>query len=301
MTVHTKLNVSGLGRRQVLGLLAAPLFGRLAQAEAFPQRIAAIDWAMLETAMALGVAPVAATELIQFRKDSVEPLVPETVADLGLRGSPNFELLYLLRPELILISPFYTRYQQQLAAIAPTMSLPFYVKGEPPFGKALAAVTALGERLGRSTQAQEVLQQTGHLLETMRERLSPYADRPTYIINIGDSRHFRAFGSDSMFGDILMRLGLPNAWREGSRFTFAAPVPLETLAENPDARIVVVSNVPAEARSGLRRSLIWSALEPVKSKRLVMLDDVNPYGGVTAGMRFARLLTEALLTNEDAL
>lgn len=299
--MHTKLNVSGLGRRQVLGLLAAPIFGPLAQAETFPHRVAAIDWAMLETAMALGVTPIAATELIQFRKDSVEPEVPNNVADLGLRGSPNFELLYLLKPDLILISPFYTRYQQQLEAIAPTMSLPFYVKGEPPFAKALAAVPALGERLGRSGQATDVLRTIEQSLAVMRDRLSAYANRPTYVINIGDSRHFRAFGSDSMFGDILMRLGLTNAWREGSRFTFAAPVPLETLAENPDARIVVVSDVPVEARSGLRKSLIWNALKPVKDKRLVRLGNVNPYGGVTAGMRFARLLTEALLANEDAL
>ncbi|WP_313617914.1 iron-siderophore ABC transporter substrate-binding protein [Agrobacterium sp.] len=301
MTVHNKFTLSGLGRRQVLGLLAAPLFERLAQAETFPHRIAAIDWAMLETAMALGITPIAATELIQFRKDSVEPLVPNNVADLGLRGSPNFELLYLLKPDLILISPFYTRYQQQLDAIAPTMSLPFYVKGEPPFAKALAAVPALGERLGRNAQATDVLRTVEQSLPVMRGQLSAYANRPSYVINIGDSRHFRAFGSDSMFGDILMRLGLPNAWREGSRFTFAAPVPLETLAENPDARIVVVSDVPVEARSGLRRSLIWNALEPVKNKRLVMLDNINPYGGVTAGMRFARLLAEALLANEDAL
>lgn len=301
MTVHNKLNLSGLGRRQVLGLLAAPLFARLAQADTFPQRVAAIDWAMLETSMALGVTPVAATELIQFRKDSVEPFVPESVADLGLRGSPNFELLYLLKPELILISPFYTRYQQRLEAIAPIMSLPFYTKGEPPFEKALAAVTALGERLGRSQQAQEVLEDIEQSLATMRGRLAAYANRTTYIINIGDARHFRAFGNDSMFGDILMRLGLPNAWNEGSRFTFAAPVPLETLADNPDARIMIVSDIPVEARSSLQKSLIWNALGPVKNKRVIMLGNVNPYGGVTAGMRFARLLTEALLANGDAL
>lgn len=111
-------------------------------------RIAAIDWAMLETSVALGVMPVAATELFQFRSGAVEPDIPETVADLGLRGAPNFELLQLTRSELILISPFYTRYTGRLEAIAPVFSLPFYVKGEPPFEKALAAVTALGESSG---------------------------------------------------------------------------------------------------------------------------------------------------------
>lgn len=291
---------SSWGRREFLGLLAASAFVRPLQAQTAP-RIAAIDWAMLETVVALGVTPVAATELIQFRKDAVEPPVPAEVTDLGLRGAPNFELLHLSRPDLILISPFYTRYTGRLEAIAPVFSLPFYVKGEPPFANALSAVSALGEKLGKINEAQKVLDETARSLETMRERLAAFAARPTYIINIGDARHFRAFGADSMFGDILDRLGLPNAWKDRSQFTFAAPVPLENLAETPEARIVIVSDIPVEARQSLRNSVIWQSLTPVRENRVTMLENINPYGGITAGMRFARLLTEALTTQQEAL
>ncbi|UXS04317.1 iron-siderophore ABC transporter substrate-binding protein [Agrobacterium tumefaciens] len=300
MTVRYRYMSSSWGRREFLGLLAASAFVRPLQAQTAP-RIAAIDWAMLETVVALGVTPVAATELIQFRKDAVEPPVPAEVTDLGLRGAPNFELLHLSRPDLILISPFYTRYTGRLEAIAPVFSLPFYVKGEPPFAKALSAVSALGKKLGKIDEAQKVLDETARSLETMRERLAAFAARPTYIINIGDARHFRAFGADSMFGDILDRLGLPNAWKDRSQFTFAAPVPLENLAETPEARIVIVSDIPVEARQSLRNSVIWQSLTPVRENRVTMLENINPYGGITAGMRFARLLTEALTTQQGAL
>ena len=87
-------------------------------------RLAAIDWAMLETATALGHMPVAAAELIRFRADVGVPAIPDTVTDLGLRGAPNFELLQLVRPTLILSSPYYTRYQARMEAIAPVLSLP---------------------------------------------------------------------------------------------------------------------------------------------------------------------------------
>lgn len=301
MTVDKRIISATLMRRQVLGLLAVSAFGRVAGAHETEPRIAAVDWAMLETVMTLGITPVAATELLQFRSGAVEPLIPDSVFDLGLRGAPNFELLYLLKPELILISPFYTRYQQRLEAIAPCVSLPFYVKGEPPFGKAMNAVTALGERLDRTRQAEEVLETAARNITTMRQKLATLAARPTYIINIGDARHFRAFGADSMFGDMLSRLGLENAWKDQSRFTFAAPVPIENLAGDPDARIVIVSDIPVEARSGLRNSVIWNSLAPVKAGRVVMIGNVNAYGGITAGMRFARLLTEALTANGDAL
>lgn len=257
-------------------------------------RVAAIDWAMLETSVSIGVMPVAATELFRFRLDSIEPELPESVADLGLRGAPNFELLHLLRPELILSSPFYAKHRERLEAIAPVLSMPFYIKGEPPFGKALKAVEDLGDALARQAEAALVVEQTEQTLAQMAMAFAPFAARPSYIINIGDSRHFRAFGADSMFGSVLDRLGLPNAWTERSRFSFNASVPLETLAETPQARIVVVSDVPVEARSGLAGSKIWNALEPVRTGRVIQLANINPYGGVTAAMRFARLLSTAL-------
>lgn len=244
--------------------------------------------------MALGVTPVAATELLQFREDAVEPVIPGTVTDLGLRGAPNFELLYLQRPELILSSPFYASQQAALEAIAPVLSLPFYLPGEPPFEKALAAVEQLAVRLGVPDKGREVLAGADALLADCRRRLARFADRPFHVINIGDARHFRAFGADSMFGDVLQRLGLANAWTDQSRFSFAAPVPLELLAEHPHARIVIVSEVPVEARSGFAGSMIWQMLEPVREGRVVRLANINPYGGITAGLRFARLLTEAL-------
>ena len=66
-------------RRAVLtaaGLMVAalPLRGTAAAAAAAPaQRLAAIDWAMLETAIAIGHMPVAASELLRFRADAVTP------------------------------------------------------------------------------------------------------------------------------------------------------------------------------------------------------------------------------------
>ncbi|NSZ08586.1 iron-siderophore ABC transporter substrate-binding protein [Agrobacterium tumefaciens] len=300
MKRRDRLMSSGWGRREFLGLLAASALAGKARAAVTP-RLAAIDWAMLETSVALGIMPVAATELIQFRAGAVEPEIPETVSDLGLRGAPNFELLQLTRPDLILISPFYTRYTGRLDAIAPVFSLPFYVKGEPPFEKSLAAVSALGEKLGRADEARKVLDEARLALQAMRTRLAGFASRPTYVINIGDARHFRAFGEDSMFGDILGRLGLTNAWVDHSQFTFAAPVPLENLADVADARIVIVSDVPVEARESLRNSAIWRALPAVRENRVVTLGNVSPYGGITAAMRFARLLTEALATHGAAL
>ena len=285
-----------ISRRQALALLAAFSVPGVARPSP-PRRIVAIDWAMLETLVALGVMPIAATELVQFRKDAVEPTLDDKVADLGLRGSPNFELLRLLRPELILISPFYTRYEPIYRSIAPVLSLPFYVRGEPPYQKALDAVTTLAADLGLGDRGRDALLKQARLVEETARSLQAFAARPTYLVNVGDSRHVRVFGADSMFGDILVQLGLRNAWKDRSRYTFAAPVPIENLAAEPEARIVVISEIPVEARNSLKDSIIWQSLPPVRAGRVLMLDNINPYGGIVAAARFMRLLKTAMLAS----
>ena len=298
-----------LSRRRLLTLAAGGLLaGRAAGRPAFAAgadrpRLAAIDWAMLETAVAIGQMPVAACELIRFRADAVTPAIPAGVVDLGLRGAPNFELLQLIRPDLILTSPYYVAREAQMRAIAPVMSLPFYVPGEAPLPKALAALDALARAVGDAGAGMSARTRADAGFDAAAARIAGWqngggqdaADRAVCVINIGDARHFRAFGPDSLFGNVLTRIGLRNAWDRPTQFAFLAPVPIETLAEFPDATIVIVSDVPVAAARSLGRSAIWRALPAVAAGRVRVLPDVSAFGGVLAALRFAELVSSALV------
>lgn len=256
-------------------------------------RLAAIDWAMLETAVAIGHMPVAAAELVRFRADAVEPPIPGHVTDLGLRGAPNFELLQLVRPDLILSSPYYTRYEDRLRTIAPVLSLPFFIPGEAPLPKALSALAALADAIGDPAAGARAVAETTATLDRLAARLAPFRDRPVALVNIGDARHLRAFGFDSLFGSTLARLGLRNAWEGNTAFSFLAPVPLERLADMPDARLVHAGALPAAAHRALGRSILWAALPPVAGGRTYRLPDTNAFGAVPAALRFAAALANA--------
>ncbi len=283
-------------RRAILTAAGAFLAAGLpvrAQEHVSATRLAAIDWAMLETAVAIGHMPVAAAELVRFRADNGNPAIPDGVTDLGLRGAPNFELLQLVRPDLILSSPYYERYDARLRQIAPVLSLPFFTPGEPPLPKAMAALTALARAIDDPGAGQRATDRAETALDRLAARLAPFRDRPVALVNIGDARHMRVFGFDSLFGSTLDRLGLRNAWTGGTAFSFMAPVPTERLARMPDARLVTVGALPPAAARALGRSVLWRALPPVAGGRTYLLPDTNAFGAVPAALRFAALLADA--------
>ncbi|PDT18556.1 amino acid ABC transporter substrate-binding protein [Rhizobium sp. J15] len=282
-----------LSRRQFLagaaGLLSAPAPLRAVES----LRVATLDWALLETLLAVGANVVAATELRQFREVAVTPEVPATTADLGLRGTPNFEVLRLQRPDLIFNSNFYTWADERMRAIAPVESHAIYKSGESPFALAEQATLAIGERL-QLPAAKRLTEELSARLDRYRSVFAAGDGRPVIPINLGDARHFRVFGSDSMFGEVLKRVGLTNAWQGATSYSAAAPVGIEALASMPDAWIVMIAPHPADAVVTLSASSFWNALPAVREKRVLTLSAVNPYGALPAAGRFADLLAEGL-------
>lgn len=280
-------------RRQVLALAAAALLPPVA-GEASAKRVAAVDWGMLETLLALGIEPVAATELMRFRKIAVEPNVPQSVTDLGLRGVPNYELLRIVAPDLIVISNFYEYQRPMLERIAPVFAQTVYEAGVPPYPLAEAATLALGESLDRQAEAKSYVDDTAREIAQLRTVLPRASMRPAFVISLGDSRHFRAFGRDAMFGDVLMRLGIENAWTDETSYSAAAPVGLEALARVPEASILIVSPLPADVGRSLPTNALWNALPAVRQNRVTVLEPINHFGCLPSARRFARLATAAL-------
>lgn len=289
-----------LTRRQILaagGALAA--FAAAPAAGAEPLRIATVDWAVLETLLGLGIVPVAAPELLQFRDIAVEPEVPAGVADLGLRGALNFEMLMLCKPDLIFSSSLYAPSEPLLRKIAPVQSFTIYAPGSRPYTACVAMTRAIGSRLGREETAEQLIYDAELEFSALRERIGTVGIRKVVPISLGDARHFRAFGADSMFGGVLNMLGLENAWPEEMSASAWAPVGLEALAGLPDAWIVIVPPVPPDAANTLADSVLWQALPNVRRGCVLTLGPVNPFGALPAARRFARLFVAALIQAGD--
>jgi len=104
-----------------------------------------------------------------------------------------------------------------------------------------------------------------------------------------------------MVGAVLKRLGLANAWARQTSYSAQAPIDIVTLAESPEAAIVVVSPVPDDAKRTLPESAIWRNLPAVRAGRVMLVDPVNHFGGLPAARRLGRLLGAALTQGAPSL
>ncbi|WP_102959952.1 ABC transporter substrate-binding protein [Mangrovicella endophytica] len=289
-------SASGLTRRAFIaagaGLALSPAC--TVPAAAASQRVAIVDWALLETCLALEVTPLAAVELVLFRRIAVEPAVPDSVVDLGLRGSINLELLSGLRPDVIYGSSFNLWANDLLSRIAPVRMLSVFERGVRPYRKAESAMRTMAAELGVPDRADAYIAALDSELAATKAQLAARTDRPVLIINIGDPRHFRVFGEDSMFGEVAARLGFRNAWGARTSYSATAPVGLEALAKVPEAIVLVIAPIPPDAAAALPQSALWNAMPPVREGRVHMIEPVNPFGGLPAARRFARLFAGAI-------
>lgn len=147
------------------------------------------------------------------------------------------------------------------------------------------AAAEVGARLGREGQAARLVADARTELAAWRAKPGALRERPVFAISIGDPQHFRAFGTDSLFGDVLSGMGLPNAWDRPTSYAAAAPVGIEALAAVPEARVVIVPPVPPEALRLLPESALWNALPAVRENRVATLEPVNHFGGPPGASR----------------
>jgi ABC-type Fe3+-hydroxamate transport system substrate-binding protein len=265
-----------------LGLAAHP-------ASAAMPRVAVLDWGLAETAIALGIAPVAAAELRGYATWVREPAMPPGVLDLGLRGEPNLELLDRADPELVLSTPQFAPLLPRLERVAPVASFATYVPGGDPVARSAEIALALGQKLGREDAAVRLRDAADAAFAAARDRLGP-RPAPLLVASFVDPRHLRVFGPNSLFGAVLRRLGLANGWTGATSFWGFATVPLERMADPPEASLLLLEPLPPAVAGSLARNPLWAALPAVRAGRVARMPPCWAFGGLPSAMRFARLL-----------
>lgn len=285
-----------LSRRSLLTVLPALMAGLPAQALTGP-RVVSLDYGLALTLLGLGVTPVGITELSGWDTWVVASSMPPELAELGISSEPNLEVVARLRPALILATPWLDARIPRLETVAPVLRAETFLwNGRPILEACMAATRSLGDRIGRSVEAEALLAEMEALFADCCARLAGHNSRPVVLAHFWDSRHVRISADPGLFNDVLHRLGLRNAWDQPTGAWGFQTVPVEELSRvtDPDAMLLIFDPLPAGAMEKLDRSPLWRALPITQAGRIRSLDPVLLFGMVNEAMRFASLVTEAM-------
>lgn len=258
-------------------------------------RVMAMDWVSGQNLLALGIAPLAMPEIERYSQLVVEPAPASDMRELGLRSEPNLELIYRLKPEMVVMNGDLAPMRERLAAIAPICFFdPDHFGESGRLAHARRALSALAGQLGVSSAFDRFVQSVDAELAAGKQLMARYDRRPLYVATVIDGRRLLIFGRNSLFQDVLDHFGIENAWTGPVSRYGHTTVSAERLTDLPEARLLCVGDTSNDTLKSLLEAPVIASLPFVKQNRIVRIPDVLFYGGLPPVRRFARLVSAAL-------
>ena len=243
--------------------------GVVVTVEQEPKKIAAISYFAADTALALGLQPVASTYMIEDRNPDYLLDYLTDAKKLGQRASPNMELLADSEPDLIVAIRRYTEGSaKQFNAVAPYLAFNLET-----FGDSDRSILQMGSLLGKGTEASGLNEKFHADLAAHVEKI-PEGAGPKYLFIWGGGESPWAYYNEHMTSALVTALGGQNI--SGSNPTPHVPdntayeMSLEyMLAQNPEV-IFVYDYGPDRP---FENNPIWSRLDAVKNGRVHFVKD----------------------------
>ena len=286
-----------INRRRFLAAMAlSPLLWQMQKAQAAPvnaERIVALEWLPVELMLALGVTPYGVADIPNYRMWVNEPVLPDSVIDVGLRTEPNLELLTQMKPSMLVWSAGYGPSPKILARIAPGRSFAFS-DGKQPLEQARRSLLEMAELLNKQDVAHRHLAEFDAYIDSLKPRFAQRGERPLLMMSLLDPRHMLVFGPNCLFQEILDRLGVKNAWQGETNFWGSTVVGIDRLAAYKDVDVLCFDHGNAADMRRLAATPLWQAMPFVRANRVQNVPAVWFYGATLSAMNFARILDNAL-------
>ena len=239
-----------------------------------PTRVVALGWGDAETALALGVQPVGASDWLAFGGEGVGPWSEgyDEAPEIIETQEPSLEAIAALGPDLILDTKSdgtQERYDL-LSQIAPTVGMP---EGAEAYQTAWdEQLELVGQALGRTDEADELAAEVAQAYEDAAAE-HPEFEGTEVAVAAFTSEGFGAYVQGDGRVDLMEELGFVNApaIQEQATDNFFVPVSEEQVSLL-DAELTVAFPIYVEAAEFTSNPL-WQALPSVQQGRAVVLED----------------------------
>lgn len=270
-----------------LSLLIAP---------AHAQRVVALSWETAEYLLNLGIEPIAVADLKDYRLWVVQPALSSRVRPVGSRLEPNLELLWRLRPDLIVANTSLQSALPLLQDIAPTVMLDPFRSDHDNTVAAERLQYQLAQRLGRLAQHRQFMrQQAGHY-QQLRQRLHQHFGQRlphVCVLRFATPASYWAYGDNSAPQAVMQQLGLRNACPQPVSVWGAQLRQLPQLQQVGDHPVLHIP--PFGHYQQLQRSPLWQSFGFVRQRRFIALPAVWTHGGLASNLRLAQAMVDALV------
>ncbi|WP_454442337.1 ABC transporter substrate-binding protein [Vibrio bathopelagicus] len=261
-----------------------------------PKKVVALDWALTETVLSLGVELEGIPDAKGYQQWVVKPELNSNVTDVGSRREPNLELLTELKPDVILISEHMAAAYHQLNKIAPVLVYSIYSKKKQPLESATNITLSLGKLFDKEQRAQQVIAETNKRLNENGEkvRAAGNSDKPLIFARFINDKTLRIHSQGSLAQATIRTMGLKNDWQEQTNLWGFSTTGTERLAEHQKANIMIFGPLQEEERKQLTQSPLWQAMEFTRTDSVYELPSIWTFGGLIAAQRFSDHITELL-------
>lgn len=238
---------------------------------ASPKRVVALDGAVLDACILLGVPPVGATTGVE--NDPWPAYLGEGTDDIVNVGSivePNLELIVTLQPDLIIgVRSRHEAIYPQLSAIAPT------VFAEQHRSQWRENFLLVAKALNREDQVDGVVSNFDDRCASVAAQLGDQFETTTVSVLRVYTDTIYAYQVDSFSGSVLDAIGLKRPESQSGPEELAIDLSPEQLATGDgDVIFLTVWGDPATTDvSTLVTNPLWDRLEAVRANRVFLVPD----------------------------
>lgn len=261
-----------------------------------PKKVIALDWALTETVLSLGVNPIGVADVQGYQSWVKKPELNDSAMDVGSRREPNLELITELKPDVILISQHMSSMYEKLNAIAPTLVYTIYSNKKTPLVSAKEITLQLGKLLNKEQQAQDVIAKTDQRLSDNGDKIRRIQsnNKSLLFIRFINDKTVRVHSDGSLAQATISEMGLVNAWYEATNMWGFTTAGFEALAQHQQSNVLIFGPLKETEKKQLTQSVLWQAMAFSRTNSVYELPAIWTFGGLISAQRFSDNITQQL-------
>ena len=258
------------------------------------------DWGIAGVLTAIGNPPVAVGDVKSYATWSRSPALPDTVVDLGVRFSPNPELMAQLSADLVIDNDFYQHLRPMYGQIpVHSVNLPSdnkvatwqdYVQHTVQIGKLVGYEQAAQQYVSQSKQQ---IAQFGQVFQNR------HTVRRLMVVQFANATHFRAYAKNSLFEPALLQMGLElYTFADGNAWGYIDATLADLAKLDQQTCLVVIEPFSKMLQAELANNAVWQHLKFGQvgdgGRCMMVLPPTWISGGLPSMVGFAKDLSEAV-------